>query len=146
MAEFVMKDLVHKSGLDDMFRIGSAAVSEEETGNPVYPPVASLLFGKGISVDGHRAHKITVKEFEACDMVVVMDDMNLRLLSGIVGASNVYGNPKVHKLMEFAGFDPASAPDVADPWYTRDFERSYRDILAGCKGLLNDLCLTDDVR
>lgn len=138
MAEYVMKDLVHRAGRDAEFRIESAAVTDDEKGNPVYPPTKALLAGKGICADGHRAHKITAEEFGDSDLVIVMDDSNLRLLSGIVGRSAVYESGKVHKMMEYA-FADSRCPDVADPWYTRDFERSYRDILAGCKGLLDRL-------
>lgn len=163
MAEFVMKDLVGKSGQEKEFVIASAAVSNEETGSGVYPETKSLLYRKGVPVGEHRAHRITEAEFDEYDLIIVMDRSNISLLCGIVGRENVYGSGKVHLLMEYASSAPASLrpdshgvaangrpachggasndrrfayPDVADPWYTRDFERSYRDILAGCKGLL----------
>ena len=138
MAEFVMKDLVRMAGRENDFEITSAAVTDDEKGNPVYPPVKVLLEGKGICTDGHRAHRITSEEFKNADLVIVMDDSNLRLLSGTVGRSVVYESGKVHKLMEYTSAG-GHCPDVADPWYTRDFERSYRDILAGCTGLLEAL-------
>lgn len=166
MAEFVMKDLVRKAGAEGEFLIGSGAVSDEETGNGIYPNTKSLLYAKGIPIGEHRAHKITKEEFDMYDLIIVMDRSNLSLLSRIVGRDCVFGSGKVHLLMEYAGkftaVTPATEsasesasghavkennlsghdgdfgyPDVADPWYTRDFERSYRDILAGCKGLLS---------
>lgn len=141
MAEFVMKDLVRKKGLDKEFLIESAAVSTEEIGNGIYPNTKSLLYNKGIAMEPHRAHQITRSEFDEYDMVIVMDQANISWLSWIVGEDNVYNSGKVHLLMEYASETPGlhqfDYPSVADPWYTRDFERSYLDILAGCTGLLN---------
>ncbi len=143
MAEFVMKDLVEKAGLEKEFLIDSAAVSSEESGNGMYPATKSVLLRKGVPVGGHRAHRITQAEFDEYDLIIVMDRHNVSLLSGIVGREKVYGSGKVHMLMEYASSAPASGqfacPDVADPWYTRDFERSYQDILSGCKGLLDHI-------
>lgn len=145
MAEFVMKDLVRKAGAEGEFIIDSGAVSDEETGNGIYPNTESLLRSKGIPTGEHRAHKITEEEFDMYDLVIVMDRSNISRLSGIVGHGRVFGSGKVHLLMEYAegGAGGRSGgfgyPDVADPWYTRDFERSYRDILAGCKGLLKEI-------
>lgn len=143
LAEFVMKDLIRKSGREQEFEIDSAAVSAEETGNPVYTHTKSLMRQKGIPSEEHRAHRITMREFDENDIVIVMDKSNLRILSSIVGKEKVYDSGKVHLLMEYAENENTSGrfsyPDVADPWYTRDFERSYQDILRGCKGLLESL-------
>ena len=128
-AEFVMKDLVRKAGREDDFVIDSAAVSNEEQGNGIYPPARRKMQEHGIPFDAHRAHKITKTEFDAYDLVILMDQSNLNILSRIVGRDNL---DKVHLLMSYTG----SSRDVADPWYTGDFERAYQDILAGCKGLL----------
>lgn len=137
MAEYIMKDLVRRAGVDSMFRIGSAAVSSEETGNPIYPHALKKLKEKGIPAGDHRAHRITREEFDGYDLIVVMDRSNLSYLARIVGQDAVSGSGKVHMLMEYAGDGKSACPDVADPWYTRDFERSYEDILAGCRGLLS---------
>ena len=131
MAEYVMKDLVRKAGREDEFEITSGAVSDEEWFNPIYPPAQRKLREKGVPFGHHSAHKISPEEFGAQDVVVVMDSSNLRWLSRIVG--DFHG--KVHMMMEYAG----QSRDVADPWYTGDFEQTYQDVLAGCKGLLDEL-------
>ncbi len=128
MAEYVMKDLVRKAGREDEFEITSGAVSDEEWGNPIYPPARRKLSEKGVSFGHHSAHKISQAEFDRQDLVIVMDRSNLRWLDRIVHDRE----GKVHMMMEYAG----EARDVADPWYTGDFERTYQDVLAGCKGLL----------
>ena len=145
MAEYVMKDLVRKAGRSDEFEITSGAVSDEEWGNPIYPPAQRKLREKGVAFGHHSAHKISAAEFEAQDLVVVMDRSNLRWLSRIVPdhadaspGSSLDGSgisKKVHMMMEFAG----QSRDVADPWYTGDFEQTYQDVLAGCSALLEML-------
>lgn len=130
MAEYIMKDIVRKAGLEDQFMITSGAVSDEEWGNPIYPPAQRKLREKGIPFGHHSAHKISAKEFAEQDVVVVMDRSNLRWLSRIVG--DMTG---VHLMMEYAG----EMRDVADPWYTGDFETTYNDVVEGCKGLLSSL-------
>lgn len=142
MAEYVMKDLVAKAGLEKHFEISSGAVSDEEWFNPIYPPAQRKLREKGVRFGDHSAHKISPAEFEAQDLVIVMDRSNLRWLTRIVGdyssvkagkaleGSGIKG--KVHMMMEFAGL----CRDVADPWYTGDFEQTYQDVLAGCSELL----------
>ena len=143
MAEYVMKDLIRKRGLDNEFEVTSGAVSDEEWFNPIYPPAQKKLHEKGISFGNHSAHKISIEEFNAQDLVIVMDQSNLRWLRRIVGdfssveaggtLTDAAIKGKVHLMMECAG----SARDVADPWYTGDFEQTYQDVLAGCNGLLN---------
>lgn len=128
MAEYVMKDLVRKAGREDEFEITSGAVSDEEWGNPIYPPAQKKLREKGVPLGHHSAHKISQAEFDRQDLVIVMDRSNLRWLDRIVHDRE----GKVHMMMEYAG----EARDVADPWYTGDFEQTYQDVLAGCKGLL----------
>jgi protein-tyrosine phosphatase len=147
MAEYVMKDLVENAGLEKHFDISSGAVSDEEWFNPIYPPAQRKLREKGVRFGNHSAHKISPAEFEEQDLVIVMDRSNLRWLERIVGDytnvaegevlkdSDIRG--KVHMMMEFAGL----ARDVADPWYTGDFEQTYQDVLAGCKGLLTKIKL-----
>ena len=132
MAEFVMKDLVHKAGRDKEFVIESAAVTTEEIGNPIYPPAKRKMQEHRIPFDDHRAHKVTPAEFDTYDIVIIMDQSNRRILSRIVGNDKM---DKVHLMMEYAGL----RRDVDDPWYSGDFEQAYGDILAGCQGLLNSL-------
>lgn len=152
MAEFIMKDILRKSGSEADFMVSSAAVSDEETGNPVYPPALSKLREKGIPAGKHQAHRISVEEFRESDLVIVMDRSNIDFLTYIVGQDAVYNSGKVHMLMEYAqsardgmtgGEDNPSCtgkrqfryPSVADPWYTRDFETTFHDVMAGCIGL-----------
>ena len=147
MAEYVMKDLVEKGGLTKYFDISSGAVSDEEWFNPIYPPAQKKLREKGVRFGDHSAHKISPAEFKEQDLIIVMDRSNLRWLERIVGDysevaegealkdSDIRG--KVHMMMEFAG----KSRDIADPWYTGDFEQTYQDVLAGCKGLLEKINL-----
>lgn len=145
MAEYIMKDLIRRRGLEHEFEITSGAVSDEEWFNPIYPPAQKKLREKGIPFGKHSAHKISAAEFASQDLVIVMDKSNLRWLNRIVGDyssvdagsslkdSGIPG--KVHMMMEFAGENR----DVADPWYTGDFEATYRDVTAGCSALLDML-------
>lgn len=132
MGEFIMKDLVEKAGLTDQFHIESAATSSEETGSPVYPPARRKLAEHGISCDGKKARQVTKRDYEEYDYIIGMDSMNIRNLHRVFG-----GDPKgkISLLMSFT-LHPG---DVADPWYTGDFERSWKDILEGCKGLLAEI-------
>ena len=145
MAENVMKDLIRQKGLEKEYEITSGAVSDEEWGNPIYPPAQRKLREKGVAFGYHSAHKISAAEFADQDLVIVMDRSNLRWLDRIVSnyqsaqAGQAVQNSgikgKVHMMMEFAG----NVRDVADPWYTGDFEQTYQDVLAGCTGLIESL-------
>ena len=130
MAEFVMKDLVAKAGREAEFEIASAAVSREELGNPVYPPARRKLAEHGISCDGKTARQVTRADYDYYDLLVCMDDSNIRKLLRITD-----GDPerKISLLLEHAG----SSQSVADPWYTGDFEATWQDVLAGCTAILN---------
>ena len=132
MAEFVMKDMVKSAGIADDFHIASAAVSAEELGNPVYPPARRKLAEHGISCAGHAARQMNRADYERWDYLVCMDGSNLRRMERICG-----GDPegKMSRLMDFT-----SRPgDVADPWYTGDFEATWQDVCEGCRGLLERL-------
>ena len=132
MAEFVMKDLVKKAGLVSQFHIESAATSREEIGNPVYPPARRKLAEYGISCDGHAARQLTNADYEKYDLLIGMDSANLRNMQRIYS-----GDPdgKLHLLMDYTD----RPGDVADPWYTGDFEATWQDVLEGCQGLLHEL-------
>ena len=132
MAEFVMKDLVKKAGLASQFHIESAATSREEIGNPVYPPVRRKLAEHGISCDGHAARQLTNADYEKYDLLIGMDSANLRNMHCICGGDFA---GKLHLLMDYTDHPR----DVADPWYTGDFEATWQDALAGCQGLLKEL-------
>ncbi len=130
MAEFVMKDLVHKEGLDDYFYIESCAVSREEIGNSVYPPVTKLLNGLGIDCSAKKARVMTSLDYGKFDYIIAMDESNLYGIKRIVGEDLEH---KVHLLLEYT----KENRDVRDPWYTRNFDETYRDVLNGCTALLN---------
>ena len=125
MAEFVMKDMVKKSGRAGEFQIASAAVSREELGNPVYPPARRELQKHGIVCDGHRAHQITRAELESYDLIYYMDGSNARYLRRLFGD-------------DAAKCRPLIARDVADPWYTGDFGATWDDICEGCRRILEE--------
>ncbi len=129
MAEMVMKELVRRRHLEGRFEISSCATSTEEIGNPVYPPARAELARQGIPCEQRGARQITRQDLNRWDLLICMDDNNVRSLRRMFG-SDLPGH--VRKLMHYAG----SAADVADPWYTDRFDVCYRDILAGCEGLL----------
>jgi len=129
MAEFIMKDLVEKAGLGNEFYIESAATSTEELGNSVYPPAQRKLWEHGISCKGKTARQITSADYLRFDLILGMDEWNIRNMMRIF--QNDPEN-KIHKLMDFT----ARPGDVADPWYTDNFEATWRDCLEGCQRLL----------
>lgn len=130
MAEFVMKDLAAKAGREDEFHIESAATSTEEIGNPVYPPARRKLAEHGIGCEGKTARQMRRSDYERFDLIVGMDSWNMRNMLHICG-----GDPegKLKLLMDFT----QRPGDVADPWYTRDFEATWRDVTEGCRGILS---------
>lgn len=125
-----MKKLVSEAGLSGAFEIASAATSTEEIGNPVYPPARRKLAEHGIACDGKTARQLTRRDYDNYDLLIGMDRYNIRNMERMCG-----GDPdgKIHMLMEYAGND---GQDVADPWYTGDFNATWCDCLNGCKGLL----------
>ncbi len=129
MAEFVMKDMVAKRGIDHMFHIASAATSREEIGNPVHRGTRERLKKEGISTEGKYAVQVTSADYDIYDYIIIMDEYNLR---NIMRIFQYDPDGKVHKLMEYAG----SNKDVADPWYTGDFDATFDDVVTGCEGLL----------
>lgn len=131
MAEFVMKDLVKKAGLASQFHIESAATSREEIGNTVYPPARRKLAEHGISCEGHAARQLTNRDYDEYDLLIGMDQANLRDMYRICGGDYV---GKMSLLMDHT----AHPGNVADPWYTEDFEATWQDVLDGCQGLLKE--------
>ncbi len=132
MAEFVMKDLVAKAGLSGQFLIESAATSTEEIGNPVYPPAWRKLAEHGISCEGKVARQLQNDDYEEYDLLIGMDEENLHAMCRICGGD--YAD-KMHLLLDFTDHPG----DVADPWYTGDFNATWRDVEEGCRGLLKAL-------
>ena len=133
MAEFIMKKLVADAGLSEMFEIASAATSTEEIGNPVYPPARRKLAEHGIACDGKTARQLTRRDYDYYDLLIGMDRYNIRNMERMCGGDH---DDKIHMLMEYAG---NARQDVADPWYTGDFNATWRDCMNGCRGLLERL-------
>ena len=137
MAEFIMKDLVKKQGKEKDFLILSSATSTEEiwngVGNPVYPPAKAELAKHGISCEGKRAVQLKKDDYGKYDLFIGMDSANIRNMHRILGDDP---EGKIRKLMDYTD----RGGDVADPWYTRSFDVTYRDVLEGCEELLKEIC------
>ena len=125
MAEFIFKKMLCERGLEGEFFVASSATSREEPGNPVYPPARRELARHGIACDGHRAHQITQKEYDRYDRIYYMDSSNARWLNRML--------PKDPDKIR-----PLLSHDVADPWYTGDFEETWRDIVEGCQKIMEE--------
>ena len=131
MAEFVFKKMLSDRGIDDVF-VASSATSYEEVGNGVHIGTKKILDRLGIDCSAKRAVRFTLDDYDNYDMIIVMDDRNIYNLARIVGEDTQH---KIVKLLDLVGIDR----DVADPWYTGNFDATYRDIVAGCRGLLSKL-------
>lgn len=137
MAEFAMKDLVKKAGLEANFKIASAATSAEETGNPVYSPARRKLLEHGMNPAGKTARQLRRGDYDDYDYLIGMDRSNLRNMLRICG-----GDPegKIGLLL-----DKTDCPrDISDPWYTGDFDQTWQDVREGCLSLLNALTACDE--
>ena len=126
MAEYIMRDMVKRAGGGVRFEIASAATSFEEQGRPVYPPVRRMLTAMGLDCSAHRARRIVPEDIEKYDMLIGMDRANVAAMRRMFGSSD-----KISMLLGTA--------EVADPWYTDDFEAARRDVLRGCRDLLGRL-------
>lgn len=136
MAELLLKDMVKKQGREKDFIIESSATAHDNVyngvGAPVYPHIRTLLESKGISCEGKRAQVLTREHGDKFDLFLCMDGNNVRNATRILGEKN---GAKCKKLLSYAG----ESGDVADPWYTRDFEQAYEDVKRGLEGLLKTL-------
>ena len=136
MAEFILKDMVEKQRRADEFYIESAATSTEEiwhgVGNPVYPPARDILAKHGISCEGKRARQVKYEDYDKFDLLIAMDSNNIRNLRKLIPEDT---KGKVHLMMEYAG----QKRDVADPWYTGNFQKTWDDIYLACGQLLENL-------
>ena len=132
MAEFVMRMLVREAGREDEFFIRSSATSTDELGNPVYPPARREMAKHGIDTTGKVSVQLSYSDYEKYDLFIGMDSANIRNMTRMLG-----GDPegKIRKLMDYT----SRGGDVADPWYTGDFETTWRDVLDGCTELLKTL-------
>ena len=133
MAELIMKDMARRTGRNDEFFIDSAATSSEELGNPVYPPARRMLASHGISSDGKYARKFRRDDYDNFDLILGMDEENMYYMMHKFG-----GDPegKIHNLLDFAGMP---GKEIADPWYTGDFQSTWNDLQIGCIALMNAL-------
>lgn len=131
MAEFILKALVKAKGLEGKYYIESAAVSAEEIGNPIYPPAKRCLTQHGVAFDpAKRARQVVRADYDCFDRIICMDASNLRLIRRMIPEDP---QGKIHLLMSYTGV----GRDVADPWYTGDFEEAFQDILEGCEAMLS---------
>ena len=124
MGEYVLKDMVRKAGLAERFEIASAAVSREEIGNPVYPPARRELAKHGISCEGHAARQVTLRDYHHFDRIYYMDSSNARWLKRL--------------LKDTSKCRPLLDRDVADPWWSGDFEATWNDIVEGCEAIMEE--------
>ena len=136
MAEFVLKDMVAKRGIAEQFEIASAATSTEEiwkgVGNPVYPPAKAELAKHGISCEGKRAVQLKASDYDYYDYLIGMDDQNIRNMERMTKHQR---SEKMKLLLEYAG----SKDSISDPWYSGEFDKTYRDVVKGCRALLDYL-------
>jgi protein-tyrosine phosphatase len=137
MAEFVMKELVNTRKLSHVFSIESSATSTEEIGNPIHPGTKAKLKEEGIPFSNHRAIQLRRGDYDSYDLFVGMDDNNQRNMLRIFGSDS---QQKIHRLLDFT----PGPRNIADPWYTDDFEATFVDISKGCLGLLNHLGIQAD--
>ena len=133
MAEFVFKHLARQRGVETAFYVDSSATSTEELGNPVHPGTRRKLAQVGIPCGDHRARQLRQDEYGKFDLLIGMDEANLRNMRRILGSDP---EGKIHALLDYAGRPGES---IADPWYTGNFDETYEDVLAGCQGLLEHL-------
>lgn len=137
MAQFVMQDMVDKQGLSDSFYIASAATSTEEIGSGVHSGTKKKLAEHGIFCEGKRAVQMTVWDYDKYDYIIAMDSQNIRNIFKIIK------DDKEHKIFKLLDFTPAK-DDIADPWYTGNFDITYSDIVRGCRGLLKHIIGTSE--
>ena len=132
-AQYVLQDMVDHARLSDQFLIDSAATSREEIGNPVYPPMKRTLEAHGIRCSGHAAKQLTRRDYDSFDYLIGTDQENIYYMHRICG-----GDPE-EKFSLLMDYTDRPGTEISDPWYTRDFERTYRDVIKGCTGLLDYL-------
>ena len=132
MSEFILRDMATKRGLGNQFHIASAATSHEEIGNPIYPPAKRILREHGISCGGKYAVQVTRADYDNYDYLLAAEDRNILNMRRIIGDDPAH---KVYRLLDFSD----RPRNIADPWYTGDFETTYADIVEGCEAFLRYL-------
>ena len=133
MSQCVMQHMVDSRGMGGRFTIDSVATTNEEIGMPIYPPAREKLKAEGVPIVPHRARRIQAGEQAGWDYIICMDEENIRHLRRILGPENM---GKVRKLLSYVG----ESGDVADPWYTGNFDATYNDVVRGCEALLASVC------
>jgi len=139
MAEYVMKDMIRKKGLEEKITVNSAATSTEEIGSPVHQGTKRKLEEEGIECGTHKAVRLTKVDYEKYDYLVGMDTANFQNMSRICGKDTL---DKISRLLDFT----SKKGDIADPWYTGNFNDTYLDVVEGCEGLLASICETKSKR
>ena len=132
MAEFILKDMTRKRGIDDKFYIASSATSSEEIGNDVHYGTVRKLNSVGIKVEHRKAIKLKKADYEKYDYIIGMEERNIQSIIGIIGNDK---DKKISKLLDFT----ENPRDIADPWYTGNFDKTYEDIVEGCEAFLKKL-------
>ena len=132
-AEFILRDMLEKTGLKDKFYVSSAAVSDEEVGNGVYPPMKKLLLAHGIDCSGKTARQVTPDDYGRYDLIIYMDEINHRILDCMFDHDP---DGKLRNLLDYAG---KTGAEISDPWYTRQFQTAWDEIQEGCEGLFRTL-------
>lgn len=133
MSEFIMKDMIAKRGLEDKIQVASSATSREEIGNDMYPPAKRKLDKEHIPYTRHHARQITKSDYAEYDLILCMEQYNIRNLKRIILADP---DNKIHLLLDYSD----NPRDISDPWYSGDFDKTFDDIIEGCEGLLEYLC------
>lgn len=139
MAEFVFKELVRKNGLEDYFFIESAATSSEEVGNGIHIGTRRKLTEKNIPYTSHVARKMTKEDYNEFDYLIGMEDSNILNMKRICGEDK---DSKIYKLLDFT----SNSRNIADPWYSGDFDKTYEDVLEGCESFLEFVCRNLDFK
>ena len=125
MAQYILTDMLQRRGLSARFEVDSAAVSREEIGNPIYPPARRELERRGVPVGAHRARQVTIEDYQHFDRIYYMDRSNRGYLERLL--------PRDPEKIR-----PLLSHDVADPWYTGDFTKTYEDLAAGCEKIVEE--------
>ena len=132
MAKYIFQDIVRKKGIESNFEVDSAATSNEEVGNGLYYNAKIKLEEKNVDFDNHIARQITKKDYEKFDYIIGMEERNVENILKIMGEDS---QSKIYRFLDFSN----NPRDIADPWYTRDFEKTYIEIVEGCEGLLKHI-------
>ena len=139
MAEFIMKHLLKEKGIENELYIESAATSNSEIGNGIYPPAKKTLYLhsiKDVGIDKKVARQVKKEDYDKFDYILVAEEVNKNGVLRIVGQDS---ENKIFKILDFANDESLKHKDIDDPWYTGDFEKSYVDIMAGCMGFLKKI-------